>query len=147
MTPGKRDRTLLVVWGAMVASILVYAAVAAAELSAGAPSPPRSGVDLWLEVEAAGTAWAAIVLWKTRRSDPLRSGALAPATSAGRSALRRVSIVCWALVESIGIFGLLLVFLRRTPIPGAVFLGAALLIELSLFPRVPARPGAPGVGA
>ncbi|HET7453619.1 MAG TPA: hypothetical protein VFL12_12805 [Thermoanaerobaculia bacterium] len=146
MTPAARDRTLFAVWGAMVASILVYAAVAAWALRGSAPSPSRSGVDLWLDVEAAGTAWAAIVLWKTRRSDLLRSGALDPATPAGRSALRRVSIVCWALVESIAIFGLVLVFLRRTPIPGAVFLGAALAIELSLFPRAPARPGAPGVG-
>jgi hypothetical protein len=142
VTPARRDRTLLVVWIAMVASILVESAIAAAALRGGAPSPPRSGVDLWLEVEAAGTAWAAIVLWKTRRSDPMRSGALDPETPAGRAALRRVSIVCWALVESIAVFGLVLVYLRRTPIPGAIFLGAALLIELSLFPRVAEPDGA-----
>lgn len=135
------DRTLRIVWGAMVASILVYAAVAASFLRAGASAvghEKTSGIDLWLEVEAAGTAWAAIVLWKTRRTDPIRNGALDPESAAGRVAIRRVSIVCWALAESIAIFGLVLVGLRRTPLPGAVFLAAGFFLELLLFPRPPA---------
>ena len=134
-----RDRTLLVVWGALAASILVYGAIAAAAIRGAPQARGGSGVDLWLEIEAAGTAWAALVLWKTKRNDPLRSGALDPGSDAGRAMLRRVSIVCWALVESIAIFGLVLVFLRRTAMPGAVFLGAALVLEIALFPRRPGR--------
>ncbi len=137
------DRTLAVVWGAMVASILVFGVVAATVLRGTPPARGGSGVDLWIELEAAGTAWAALVLWKTKRTDPLRSGALDPASDAGRAALRKVSIVCWALVESIAVFGLVLVFLRRTPLPGAAFIAAALLIQSFLFPRIPAPGGAP----
>jgi len=134
-----RDRRLLLVWGAMVASIVVYGAVAAVLLRGGVPPARSSGVDLWLEVEAAGTAWAAIVLWRTRRVGALRSGALDPDSPAGRAAIRRVSIVCWALAESIAIFGLVLVGLRRTPLPGLAFIGAGVLLELALLPREPSR--------
>ena len=133
-----RDRTLLLVWGAMVASILLSAAVAASALRNGEAKTGSKGVDLWLEVEAAGAAWAAIVLWKTRRIDPIRSGALDPATDAGRAAIRRVSVVCWALSESIAILGLVLVFLRRSAMPGGAFLFGALVLELALFPRATA---------
>ena len=139
MTGTAADRTLVVVWGAMAASILVYGIVAILVIRSGHQSSASSGVDLWLEIEAAGTAWAALVLWKTRRNDPIRSGALDPESPAGRAAVRKVSIVCWALVESIGIFGLVLVFLRRALMPGGVLLAGSLIVQLVLAPGIPAR--------
>ena len=141
MREGAAARTLFFVWGAMVASILAYGIVAILVLRSGRPSSAGSGVDLWLEIEAAGTAWAALVLWKMRRNDPIRSGALDPDSAGGRAALRRVSIVCWALVESIAIFGLVLVVLRRTAMPGTIFLAGSLALQLLFAPRTPSRTG------
>lgn len=142
MTESAASRTLFLVWGAMAASILVYGFVAILVIRSGRPSSASSGVDLWLEIEAAGAAWAALVLWKTRRNDPIRSGALDPESPDGRAAIRKVSIVCWALVESIAIFGLVLVFLRRAAMPGAIFLGGSLVLQLFLAPGIPSRTGA-----
>jgi len=139
MTETATGRTLLFVWGAMVASIFFYGIVAILAIRSGHSSSASSGVDLWLEIEAAGTAWAAIVLWKTRRNDPIRSGALDPDSREGGAAIRKISIICWVLVESIGIFGLVLVVLRRTALPGGVFLAGSLVLELLLTPRIPSR--------
>lgn len=127
-----RRWTLWLIWGVMLATIALYAALPAL-LPARAP--------LWYEAQAAVVRFVlallslaagvgTFALRETLVMRGLRTGALDPTTPQGFARVRVTLVMLWALCEVIALFGLFVALGSGTPSRGWPFFagGAALLV-------------------
>jgi len=158
--------TLRILHAAMMASIAIYGLVLVTvtrsgpagdpvpaseiELSAPRGQPPGSSLTIALAIVAVVTAAAAFAL--RARALPRRRGLYddGAATPARRSRLEyfTLCIICWAMAESIAVYGLVLGFLHHAIMPFVPFAAGSLLLMIILAPRkshlVAASDAAPG---
>lgn len=128
---------LWILWGALLASLLVYAAIPL--LLPAVEAPPADAA--WVGGGAALAGLAALGSLALRRLalvGPVGRGELDLGSHAGQTRLYLVSMLCWALAESVGIVGLLLFLLYRRPELVYPFLAAAIGLMLYHAPRASA---------
>lgn len=130
---------LWILWAALIASLLVYAAIPlvlpAAEGEARAADTAGVGAAVAFAVMA---VLGSLALRRLALVRPLARGALELGSRAGQTRLYTVSMLCWALSEAVGIVGLLLFLLYRRPELCYPFLAAALGLLLFHAPRASA---------
>lgn len=123
---------LWLVWGAMLASILVYVAVAFLRVrDAQAPSE-NSPEMLWMILfgMAVSNAIVSVGIRQIFLVRAVRKRTLDLTQLAGLQRAFTIFIVNWALSETAGIFGLLLVFLGASFWSGVPFWGLALVLMI-----------------
>ena len=116
-----------IIWSALTTSLLVYVGVAAALQATIEPQPAWRAFVFALIGVAAGTA---VLSWELRRRlllEPARRGELDP-EGAGEQRFLQLSIVNWALCESIGVYGLVCFVLFGSWPLLLGFVGAALVL-------------------
>ena len=99
--------TLRVVWRALLGSLALYAALPWF-LRPGGGLESAGALLLGLTAVAALTGLGTFVLRELLLTRPIRSGALRVNTAEGMGRLTQISVVLWALCESVGLYGLVL---------------------------------------
>jgi len=128
-------QSIRIVWLALVASLLVYGAIPFVLPLPGEPAAVLVPLVAALVFVALATALATMVLRRVAITGPLASGALDPATKTGAGRVLAISVVLWALCESIGVYGLVLFFLYRELALFYPFLLVAMALMLFHAPR------------
>ncbi|MBW2359682.1 MAG: hypothetical protein JRG84_02155 [Deltaproteobacteria bacterium] len=131
--------TLWVIWGTLLASVALYAALPLVV------APPGEGMErgaealqLGLGLVSIASAAASFVLKRILVLAPIARHAIDPCTPAGAQRIQTGYIFAWMLAESIGIYGLVLYFLTtdaRTMLP---FVAGSALLMLLHAPRAAA---------
>jgi F0F1-type ATP synthase membrane subunit c/vacuolar-type H+-ATPase subunit K len=115
-------------WGAMLASLLVYVLVAHV---AAVPENPNAQAPLLVTVFvllSIGVGLGTLVYRRRALVGPIQSGALDPTTPDGAQKAFQPFILSLALSESVGIFGLVLAFLSGNPRYSVAFCSAAMVL-------------------
>lgn len=115
-------------WRALMASLLVYVAVAHV---APVPPNPEAPLDVLTGVLAllAVALGAGSLLYRRRAlSGPIRSGELDPRTPEGQQRAMQPFLVNLVLSESVGLYGLVLSLLSGDPVYATAFCAAALVL-------------------
>jgi len=124
--------TLWLVWGTLLASLAIYAALPLVLTAPGEAMDEGSEIlSLCLGLVAIGTAVASFVLKRVLVLGPIARGVVDPHTPAGAQRIQLGYIITWALAESIGVYGLVLYFLTHAVSLMLPFVcGSALLLAL-----------------
>ena len=126
---------LWILWGSMLASLAVYAALPALlpEVE-NAPAPSLVVVGALLAASV-GVGAISVALRHVLLVRPARSGRLDISRPEGSARWLQISIALWALSESVGIAGLVLFLLYRQPGLLYPFLAGAALLLVVHAPR------------
>jgi hypothetical protein len=129
-----------IVWAAMVASVVTYAAVIlAVRLSEPARSPTALTPALALAALASGAGSLALRAWLLVR--PARAGRLDLAREPDARRFFAVSVACWALAEAVAVLGLVTFLVQRAPGVGlGCVVGSLALLALQAPRLAPLRP-------
>lgn len=104
------QKTLWFIWGALVYAILLYLGVAFFLVRTSAASPELltvvAGLTILLSIISCAMS---ILVWIKLLRAPLQSGTLDLQSESGFQRYQTLSIITWALDETIAIFGLVLV--------------------------------------
>jgi len=134
-SPAQTKRVLMILWVAMLCALGMYfyiMQVAAREIEPGLEG------RLWSIFLALAGVLAGVTLYlRMARIGGLLSKAI-PLSEAEFGKLRTYYIVCFALAESVGLYGFVLYFMGSTLTATLPFFGAGLLLFVICFPRVPA---------
>lgn len=133
-TPG-RFATARIIWAALLASVAMYLAVLAVLIAE--PSAVPVNVDVGL-LRSAFWAICVVVLGVIlffRRALPSLDADPARATSPTADAAFTIYVMCWALADSIALFGLTLGFLSRRLEEALPFLVVAVALLVWQRPR------------
>lgn len=130
---------LKIMWRSMLGSLGIYAAIS---LFVKPLLGPDSGLRLPLTGALAVVALAivagTIVVRRVALAQPLSRGEIDLSTAEGAARLSAVSVILWALSESIGIFGLVLFVLFGEAAVFYAFLAASAALLLMHAPRASA---------
>lgn len=96
---------LRIIWASMLFWVAIYAALPAV-VPAPSDAQPVPLVAPLLAAIGLSTAVASLVIRAVGLVRPVRDGKLDPGSPAGQQRILVLSIVNWALAESIGVFGL-----------------------------------------
>ena len=122
------NHTCRALWWALVVSLFINVLVA---YLVPLPVDLRAPIELLTPLFAAATLAIAVgtVVYRRRAlADPIQSGQLDPRTPAGFQQAFRPFIINLLLSESVGIYGLLLVFLSGDPDYSVAFTAVALVL-------------------
>ncbi len=145
---------LWIVWGAMFASLAAYAVLPLLLPGSGEADPILPLVTALLGALAAANALASVVLRALALVRPLRCRRLELGTPEGVQRFFTISLLNWALSESVALFGVVLFVFSRDPGLLHPFLAGAALLMLWHAPHLgafaprpsseePARRGTP----
>ena len=126
---------LWVIWGSMLASLAVYAALPSLLPPAEAPPAPSIPLVGALLGFSFAVGAASVVLRHVLLVRPARSGKLDITRPEGSARWLQISVLLWALAESVGIAGLALWFVHRDPGLLYPFLAGAALLMVVHAPR------------
>ena len=123
------QRSLVVLWSAILASQLVYPFIPITQREGTAVQPDLFPLVLGVValLQGAGTyAWL-----KLRAFDPIKGGRLDPTSKEGAAELFTALIMAWVIASSVGIYGLVLRFMHFDLLYWVPFsIGGALLLFL-----------------
>jgi hypothetical protein len=124
------------IWASLVGALAVYGLIPVfVPLPAEPSSAPQTPLTMALAIVAVGTAVASIAVRRVALVGPIHRGELDPSTESGVARFFAISLVSWALSESIGLYGLVLFFLFRVSGPLYLFLAVAFVLLLYHAPR------------
>lgn len=107
-------QTLRIIWRALLGSLGLYAALPWF-LRSGAREESVDALLLILIAVAVVTGVATFAVRELLLVRPIRSGALRVDTDTGLARVTQISVVLWALCESVGLYGLVLYQLSGEP--------------------------------
>ena len=105
------NSTNRILWGALVASLLIYLVVAFVAAPEGNPDFPVGIMAMTLAALSVATAVGTFVYRKSALAGPIQRGEIDPSSQEGMAKAFPPFIVCLVLSESVGIYGLVLAFL------------------------------------
>lgn len=124
------------VWGALLGSLFIYAALPHLIPPRPVPPPlPMSELVGAFAIAALVIGMATLAIRHFLLLGPARAGTLDPRSKAGNQRVWTLSLITWVLAESIGILGLVLFLLYRVHGLFYPFLGAAIALLLIHAPR------------
>lgn len=125
------QRVVMIIWGALVMAVVVYWGLASgSEPSEVKPDDSLAQTLAWV---AAGVSGASLMLRQLLLGD-FQSGKISLKTEAGRVRFLTGNIVCFALAESVALFGLVLAFTGHPQSDWLVFFAAAVLLLIIHIP-------------
>ncbi len=125
----------MIIWAGLLMAVFMYAVIASVGLDGGEPSAAKPDAALaqlfaWLAAAASGAS----LFLRSVLLGGFSSGKLSVETEAGRVRFMTGNIVCFALAESVAIFGLVLAFTGRPQSDCLVFFAAAVVLMLIHIP-------------
>lgn len=125
-------QTARIIWGAMLAALVSYLVVLVLLLGQPGAAPPPGPGSMREIFAVLATVTVAVILYFKRNlpspdADPARQAPSMPPLTA--------SIACWALAESVALYGLVLGFLLHSLAEASPFFVASAALLLWLRPR------------
>ena len=124
----------MVIWGALLSAIFIYWGIAATSMGGnGDSSKPDASLAETLAIAAAAASGASLMMRQVFFSG-FRKGTLSLESPEGQQRFLTGNIICFALSESIGIFGLVLALGGHPQEDWLVFFAAAVVLMLIHIP-------------
>lgn len=128
--------TLWIIWGTLLASLGIYAALPLLVTPAGEGMGEGARIlTLCLVAVAVATAAATFILKRVLVVAPVARGEMDAKTPRGAQRIQLGYVVCWALAESIGVYGLVLYFLTHSVTTMLPFIVGSALLLVAHAPR------------
>lgn len=126
---------VMIIWAGLLMAVFTYAVIASVGLAGGEPSAAKPDASLaqtlaWVAAAVSGASLALRPMFL----GGFRRGTVSLETPAGRSRFMAGNIVCFALAESVAIFGLILALQGNPQETWLVFFAVAIVLMVIHIP-------------